>query len=409
MEPQALLYTLGTATGSDKWTTRTRRVIRAYAAGQAIYTLARQVKDRRSYTVAVMGRDDIYHDVLSWLLTLIPERRRRGVVARSVINPETADIRILYDGARTQHVTIDGHKVRVEVERPQPLSIASLMGDDDRPDPWTRERIVFTAPTLAGREAVVAFLTTLADAKKTQPSRLYVASTWGDWRRVQDTPPRTFESVVLRAGLKESLVADLDAFMAMEETYAVFGLPWHRGFLFHGPPGTGKTSAAKALAAWYGLDVHYIPLAAVKDDNTLLALMAAITPRSMLLLEDIDIVHGTRTRDDTEPGVTLSGLLNALDGLLTPHGLLTVMTTNDPTDLDPALVRPGRVDRSIEFPYLDHDQLTRLGLLLTRGGPFRVPPQAPSADLAPADVLEAVKAHLDDPEEVGRRIVELTQ
>lgn len=70
--------------------------------------------------------------------------------------------------------------------------------------------------------------------------------------------------------------------------------------------------------------------------------------------------HSTRVRTDESPGVTMDGLLNALDGMLTPHGLITCMTTNHAEVLDPALVRPGRVDLAMEFGYLDADQLRRL-------------------------------------------------
>jgi len=69
------------------------------------------------------------------------------------------------------------------------------------------------------------------------------------------------------------------------------------------------------------------------------------------LLEDVDVFHSATERDDEGSGVTLSGLLNALDGIATPRGLLTVTTTNDPSALDVAVIRPGRVDLSEQFGY----------------------------------------------------------
>ena len=80
----------------------------------------------------------------------------------------------------------------------------------------------------------------------------------------------------------------------------------------------------------------------------------------MLLLEDIDVFHAMTERSDDEPGATLATMLNALDGIWTPHGLITVMTTNKKEELDEAVIREGRVDVDEEFTVLDRDQAERL-------------------------------------------------
>ena len=93
------------------------------------------------------------------------------------------------------------------------------------------------------------------------------------------------------------------------------------------------------------------------NDRTLMGAVNQVPANSVLLFEDIDCMKGSQTRDVGESsveranektalqnGVTLSGLLNVLDGFCAPTGVLFVMTTNHMEKLDDALLRPGRID-----------------------------------------------------------------
>ena len=113
----------------------------------------------------------------------------------------------------------------------------------------------------------------------------------------------------------------------------------------------------------------------------------------MLLLEDADVFHAATVRDDNKDAVTLSGLLNALDGIATPHGLFTVLTTNRPGVLDDAVIRPGRIDLTEHFGLADADQGARL---VERWYGCPAPDAAGICGIAPAEVIEACKRH-DDP------------
>jgi len=191
-------------------------------------------------------------------------------------------------------------------------------------------------------------------------SRLF---TYNDgWDLVEGYAPRWLESVILQPGEKEHLVQDIEKFRNSKRRYECLGIPYHRGYLFYGPPGTGKTSLVSALAANFGLSIYLINLGEF-NDRTLMNAVNQITPNSVLLFEDIDCMKSSKARAPSSEsassgrdarnrkdanadknGVTLSGLLNALDGFYAPTNVLFMMTTNQIETLDEALLRPGRID-----------------------------------------------------------------
>jgi mitochondrial chaperone BCS1 len=183
------------------------------------------------------------------------------------------------------------------------------------------------------------------------------------WDYVEGYSPRLLESVVLEAGEKEHMLRDMMQFRRSKQRYERLGVPYHRGYLLYGPPGTGKTSLVSALAAHFGLSIYIINLADF-NDRSLMSAVNNVPANSVLLFEDIDCMKGSQSRIESssgtgqnggatpgtkeaapnQNGVTLSGLLNVLDGFAAPTGVLFVMTTNHVEKLDPALLRPGRID-----------------------------------------------------------------
>ncbi len=180
------------------------------------------------------------------------------------------------------------------------------------------------------------------------------------WEMVEGYAPRRLESVVLEPGEREYLLQDITKFRSSKQRYERLGIPYHRGYLFYGPPGTGKTSLVAALAAHFGLSIYLINLGDF-NDRSLMSAVNQIATNSVLLFEDIDCMKSSQARESaalpatTVPGdgkhtgaerngVTLSGLLNALDGFYAPSNVLYMMTTNRVETLDEALLRPGRID-----------------------------------------------------------------
>jgi chaperone BCS1 len=183
------------------------------------------------------------------------------------------------------------------------------------------------------------------------------------WDYVEAYSPRLLESVILKPGEKEHLIQDLERFRASRPRYRRLGVPYHRGYLLYGPPGTGKTSLVSAVGSKFGMSIYVVNLSEL-NDRTLKKAMNSVPENSVILFEDIDCMKaGNRRRELNEcnqtrvlakdnaqnvnsdrGGVTLSGLLNVLDGFHAPENVIFVMTTNDAEALDPALLRPGRID-----------------------------------------------------------------
>jgi len=182
---------------------------------------------------------------------------------------------------------------------------------------------------------------------------------YGNWYRIHEVVPRSMESVILPVGVSEALLADLQTFFNSESWYSERGIPWRRGLLFEGIPGTGKTSIVTALAGELGLDLYICSITGTgMNDERLVSSLLNVNPHSAILLEDIDgLVNGRDLK--AENGVTFSGLLNALDGVASKPGIVTFMTTNHAENLDPALIRSGRVDHRQDFTHATVEQADR--------------------------------------------------
>ena len=92
-------------------------------------------------------------------------------------------------------------------------------------------------------------------------------------------------------------------------------------------------------------------------DDELSDMMSNMPSNCFLVIEDIDAVFNGRTSNTS---ISFSGLLNAFDGIASAPGLITFMTTNHKEKLDPALLRPGRIDKCVEFTNADLSKASRM-------------------------------------------------
>ncbi|KAM5533749.1 hypothetical protein V8D89_012622 [Ganoderma adspersum] len=222
------------------------------------------------------------------------------------------------------------------------------------------------------------------EAEAVHRIQIYFADSHGCWRWTDSRHKRPMSSIVLNPGVKEMLLADTKDFLKSEKWYADRGIPFRRGYLLYGVPGSGKSSLIHAIAGELILDIYVVSLSSSWiNDSTLTTLMGRVPARCIVLLEDLDAAFTRSTsRDANATGnpegkseekaaeqtstsssrrtrqkeqlsdvntLTLSGLLNALDGVAASEGRLLFATTNHLERLDPALSRPGRMDVWIEF------------------------------------------------------------
>jgi hypothetical protein len=398
----------------------------AVMAHQVFRSGSRWVNSKRSearYTIAVYDNDVLYRSVQDWVLGQMPERAQRALIARTqkyngLVSPAPGGasidverrLELYFDGSRAQQVTVDGQRVSVLIEREGTDDARRNDETSNRAYSWRPSRVLFSCRDLAGKRAVIAFLERLnSELAEDKAPTLYVLGRWGEWHQTR-LRPRPLDSVVLARGQLERIVEDLRRFYADEARYDELGLPWHRGLLFEGPPGTGKTSTVRAIAGHLSLDVYHVPLSDVRADADLPRILSQVG-RGLLLLEDVDATVAARDRDATsdQQGITTAGLLQALDGLVTPHGLVTIMTTNRRQVLDPALLRPGRADLIETMGYLTDEQLDRLLMRMAGGKRQRDQPTVNGLKISPADVTEIVVRHLDEPAAVPAAVAEMTR
>ncbi|KAK7312322.1 hypothetical protein VNO77_36100 [Canavalia gladiata] len=186
------------------------------------------------------------------------------------------------------------------------------------------------------------------------------------WQCVNLDHPASFDTVAMDSELKEMIIRDLDRFVERKEFYRNVGKAWKRGYLLSGPPGTGKSSLIGAMANYLNFDVYDLELTDLRSNSELRKLLIATASPSIVVVEDIDCslhlhdrlanVHVPSPRHPfhrQEPQVTLSGFLNFVDGLWSSCGdeRIIVFTTNHKDKLDPALLRPGRMDVHIDMTY----------------------------------------------------------
>ncbi|KAJ7779739.1 P-loop containing nucleoside triphosphate hydrolase protein [Mycena metata] len=223
------------------------------------------------------------------------------------------------------------------------------------------------------------------------------------WTNTKHKVRRPLSSVILPEGVVDALVHDAQEFLTTENWYVEAGIPHRRGYLLYGPPGTGKTSTIHALAGALNLENFSLSLASSFVDDSFLQRAASSIPKhALFLIEDIDcafvsrddeddldprgfsfsgggranfpagrgFVKGNMSRGNGEPVrslVTLSGLLNVIDGVgseegklffatvnhlfltFTDDALIQFLQTNYIDRLDAALLRPGRIDRKVQY------------------------------------------------------------
>ena len=176
----------------------------------------------------------------------------------------------------------------------------------------------------------------------------------GSWHVDSHRKPKELSKIYFKQ--KGDLVKDVKEFLKSKEWYTCRSLRYSRGYLLYGPPGNGKTSLIHSMGREFNKTVSIINLNNLTDEG-LIEAMRSLEPNSILAFEDVDSAFVER--DNTQKnGLSFSTLLNCIDGTYAKDDIIVIFTTNHIEKLDPALIRPGRVDFRVKLENPDQSIVT---------------------------------------------------
>ncbi|KAK1713608.1 LOW QUALITY PROTEIN: BCS1 N terminal-domain-containing protein [Colletotrichum lupini] len=365
-------------------------------------------------TVEVRTDDEIYNILMSWVAAQKFAKNSRRFVVNTNLSSRSWFLWRWDEEEEESDESSDGGLVEISGQKKKPLAYTPSFGSHSF---WYRGHLLLFKRSQNREQAsylvvsereeislscfgrnpwVLKELLQEARAeylkKDSQKTMIYRGSTRAGtteptWQRCMARTSRPFSTVILNEKTKKELVDDVANYLSpvTRKWYSNRGIPWRRGYLLTGPPGTGKSSLSLALAGFFKMRIYIVSLSSISaNEENLATLFAELPRRCVVLLEDIDTAGLTHTREngtgtgsdaadakdgsgDMVPGqltvgnganntsgrLSLSGLLNILDGVASQEGRVLIMTTNHVEKLDKALIRPGRVDQIVKFTLAD--------------------------------------------------------
>ncbi|KAJ3194744.1 hypothetical protein HK101_001971 [Irineochytrium annulatum] len=477
---------------------------------------------------------------LAWLISLRSKSQKTGSFRMATFESEKGaddeydipEFNILPRGDSTLQIEHEGAKFEIYFERAENADEGAdakkkLDRNEDsiinQEPPIIIQRIDDEEVTLEWMQNILNEVTRLFhkhQKEKRSRARYERHSSYNYWQHVQNLRAcRGLTSVALDRVQEELLTRDLETFHSDETFYKRMGLPYRRGYLFSGKPGTGKTSLVNAISATYNRNLYYMNLKEIRDDSSLQSAFSSVPRNSIIVFEDIDAQSGeVHSRDrrftlrkveklrlqrekkrkeaeekkaaeeaaeddeeeadeDGEPkkkvtktkgkekekvedegfmsdsddmdyefggsssftssfgpslpglgdldskkfgglsfgrdtplfsGFTLSALLNCLDGHMMNENVIVIMTTNHPEVLDPALIRPGRIDLHLELGYCTRYQLTNMyrAVMDDREAVIAGLERIEEGVIAPCDALRIMVLYRSNPGMIPVRLAE---
>ncbi|CAL1704718.1 unnamed protein product [Somion occarium] len=347
------------------------------ALRKGLHLGANALRRRMLVTLEVNIKDPSYDWFLAWMAqqqsAVTAEQKSSILSPRSWLRSHELSVQTAYEQRKNGSASVGFKLVAgpgihwlkfrqawIQVKRERETRSQNLMSGI----PW--ETITLT--TLSHDRGLFPEL--LAEARdialRNHEGKLVIHTPWGiEWKPFGlPRRKRPLSSVVLQEGIAEKILHDVSAFLKRRQWYADRGIPYRRGYLLHGPPGSGKSSFIQALAGSLSYDICLLNLSerGLADDK-LIHLLSNTPERSFVLIEDVDAAFNKRVQtseDGYQSSVTFSGFLNALDGVASGEERIVFMTTNHPQRLDPALIRPGRVDLSVRIDDANPSQAKQL-------------------------------------------------
>lgn len=345
--------------------------------GYLLYTLRqvpgylwKGVRLRFACSVSFYSEDACYDQVNDWLARLdYANRCRRLKLTSRYDYDENEERTVLTPGLGVHWFWFDRHLVLMTREVPDKGGLGS----------WKRfEDVHLDVYGPRSIQVVRDVVQAIEEASKDQHKHSVNVYLYRHrWRLACRKPKRSLQSVVLPEGQMEGLIDDVQRFIDSRSWYQDRGVPYRRGYYLKGPPGCGKTSLVMALASHFGRPIYVLNLGSMNNDDELIDAVCEVPEHGILLIEDIDAAKATAKRETKAPeGVTpsntpkaeekkeisLSAMLNALDGAFSREGRILVMTTNHPEKVDAALTRNGRADYHMEIGPLGKREIQQMCL-----------------------------------------------
>lgn len=324
-------------------------------------------KNRLLYTIDITSQNSVLYEFLHQHFQYADD-----IVVTRAKDDESDEVEVLFETLWCQHMTYAGINHRdVAVINGVPCMLrAHGLGGGDKKDS-TRNYRALTISTLRVNGYPEMLREMLREeyfkgvernraegsAKKKRYIRAFTPCVLDTMRIVK----RTFENVYVPKEIKDQITVNVDNFMSRKKWFLDNAIPYHFGIMLYGPAGTGKTSLAQAIANYVprstifymnGDDIMYLPkLIKLMDID-----QSSNKYPNVVIVEDIDCgfdagklsKRDKKDEDDSEK-TGLATLLNSLDGISAPFNTIFIFTTNHIEALDPALIRPGRIDMCLEI------------------------------------------------------------
>lgn len=364
-------------------------VLKNVSRAQNVWRLAQDIKqsvdNRIAYTFEIKRENSLFLSVSEWLLqhTSITIRQFEAV---KKYESNTSELRLFVKPVHRQWITLEGERIFISFTEGDPIKDNDLFSGKQQQE----SSLTLGSYTKKGSLAIQELLSKLA-SRNNEFRSMWIPSRYSGWEQSPADVVRGFENLVLSNSAETLIRNDLKLFSESEDQYNKLSLPYKRNYLFYGPPGTGKSSLAQAIAFTLDVDLYVLDISYMDKDAKLLETITEVPKGSVLLIEDIDAASVSLDREAKDnSNLSLSSILNILDGAISARGIITILTSNRPSSLDDALLRSGRMDLKIHLDYLDKTETEELlEKIIGRKVNLEV-----NQKICPADIMEIVKRNM---------------
>lgn len=305
-------------------------------------------KNNESYTVVIDSRMSSFNLVQTYVGYLLAENGGKHFFDPRFKKNYQGEYKVNYCmDAGLERVPFEDSQIRVEATRREDKIVGTINGTDvytkivlsvegDQPD--TIKDSILTRFLVKAKQH---------DQENSGIDRPFIeVKKFGGagWFTCKEQRKRPIETIFLPKDFTDSILNTIKSFRSEEEDYFKFGKPHKLVLLFYGPPGLGKSSLASTIAGCIGDDLAVYELDSRAEDSKLESGVQNLPEKSILLIEDIDAAI-----KNSDGKLTLTGISNVLDGIKSKGGMIIILTTNHIEEIDPVLIRPGRVNKMFEF------------------------------------------------------------